>query len=69
MFASGRLFYRLDSRIDSPIGPQQQQPQQQVVGRFELEPVKVMVFSIFRTAPGAVLQDEAVCSTAVSFKV
>jgi len=45
MFASGRLFYRPVSRIDSPMGPQQQQPQQQVVvvERIELEPVKVMV--------------------------
>jgi len=45
IFASGRLFYRLDSRIDSPMGPQQQQPQQ-LVERIELEPVKVMVFKL-----------------------
>jgi hypothetical protein len=38
------LLYRLDARMDSPVGPQQQQPQQQVVERIELEIVKVMAF-------------------------
>jgi hypothetical protein len=41
--------YRLEARIDSPMGPQQQQPQQRVE-RIELERLMVMAFlqSLYR---------------------
>jgi hypothetical protein len=41
LFAFRRFLYRLDARMDSPVGPQQQQPQQQVE-RIEMEILKVM---------------------------